>query len=176
VPQRALVEETVEDSADWWQAGTTRGHGVIRPHGRAWFGLCAAGLICAAFVSTGLAAQEGQSTWSGVYTDAQAARGETVYNANCAVCHGDGLAGSEMGPELAGGSFVGFWDGLSLGDLFMVMSVSMPQDNPGSLETAQYVDVIAYMLQRSEFPSGSEELPADQDGLRAVTIQAAQGQ
>ena len=52
----------------------------------------------------------------------------------------------------------------------------MPQDNPGSLETAQYVDVIAYMLQRSEFPSGSEELPADQDGLRAVTIQATQGQ
>ncbi len=111
-----------------------------------------------------------------MYTDAQAARGETVYNANCAVCHGDNLGGNEMGPELAGGSFVGFWDGLSLGDLFMVMSVSMPQDNPGSLGTSQYVDVIAYMLQRSEFPSGSAELPADQDGLRAVTIQATEGQ
>jgi mono/diheme cytochrome c family protein len=143
---------------------------VIRPHGRAWFGLCAAGLTCAAFVSTGFAAQEGQSTWSGVFTDAQAARGETVYNANCAVCHGDSLAGGEMGPELAGGSFVGFWDGLSLGDLLMVMSVSMPQDNPGSLETAQYVDVIAYMLQRSEFPTGDGEL--SEGALGDVTIQA----
>ena len=148
---------------------------MIRRHGRTWFGLCAAGLLCAAFAAD-LAAQEGQSTWSGVYTDAQAARGETVYNANCAVCHGDNLGGNEMGPELAGNSFVGFWDGLSLGDLLMVMSVSMPQDNPGSLDTAEYVDVIAYMLQRSEFPAGSEELPADQDGLRAVTIQATEGQ
>ena len=118
---------------------------MIRRHGRTWFGLCAAGLLCAAFAAD-LAAQEGQSTWSGVYTDAQAARGETVYNANCAVCHGDNLGGNEMGPELAGNSFVGFWDGLSLGDLLMVMSVSMPQDNPGSLDTAEYVDVIAYML------------------------------
>ena len=169
------MEETVDDSAEWQQAATTKGAGVIRPHGRAWLGLCAAALLCAAF-ATGLAAQEGQSTRSGVYTDEQAARGERVYNANCAVCHGDNLGGNEMGPELAGSSFVGFWAGLSLGDLFMVMSVSMPQDNPGSLDTAQYVDVIAYMLQRSEFPSGGEELPADQDGLRAVTIEAAEGQ
>ena len=147
------------------------------PHGRTWAGLCAAVLACAAMAAGGpVAAQEGQSTWSGVYTDAQAARGEDVYNGSCAVCHGDDLAGSEMGPGLAGNSFLGFWDGLSLGDLFMVMSVSMPQDNPGSLDTAEYVDVIAYMLQRSDMPTGSEELPADQDGLRAVTIQAAEGQ
>lgn len=122
-----------------------------------------------------VAAQEEQTTTSsGVYTDAQAARGEDIYNSSCAVCHGDNLAGSEMGPELAGGSFVGFWAGLSLGDLFQVMSISMPQDNPGSLDTAEYVDVIAYMLQRSEFPAGSEEL--HEDGLSNVEIQATEGQ
>lgn len=158
------------------QTGSRLEHGRRGALGRGWRGLCAAGLVCAAAASSSALAAQGTSTWSGVYTDAQAARGETVYNGSCAVCHGDNLAGSEMGPGLAGGSFVGFWDGLSLGDLFQVMSVSMPQDNPGSLETAQYVDVIAYMLQRSEFPSGSEELPADEDGLRAVVIQAAQEQ
>lgn len=114
-------------------------------------------------------AQE-QSTWSGVYTDAQATRGESVYNASCAVCHGDDLSGSEMGPGLAGNSFLTFWEGLSLGDLYQVMSVSMPQDNPGSLSPAEYVDVIAYMLQRSEMPAGDSDLGAD--ALDGVTIQA----
>ena len=118
----------------------------------------------------GLAAQQEQSTWSGVYTSAQASRGESVYNSSCAVCHGDDLAGSEMGPGLAGSSFVSFWDGLSLGDLYQVMSVSMPQDNPGSLETAQYVDVIAYMLQESEFPTGDDDL--SEEALGGITIQA----
>jgi quinoprotein glucose dehydrogenase len=120
-------------------------------------------------IAGGLAAQE-QSTWSGVYTSAQASRGESVYNSGCAVCHGDDLAGSEMGPGLAGSSFLNFWDGLSLGDLYQVMSVSMPQDNPGSLETTEYVDVIAYMLQESEFPTGDAEL--SEEALGGITIQA----
>ena len=140
---------------------------------------CAAGLVLAVVVgwqglTTGEAvarpAAQEQSTWSGVYTSAQASRGEAVYNSNCAVCHGDDLSGGEMGPGLAGNSFLSFWDGLSLGDLYMVMSVSMPQDNPGSLDPAQYVDVIAYMLQRSEFPIGDGEL--SEGALGDVTIQA----
>ena len=148
---------------------------MIGPHGRTWAGLCAAVLVCVATAAgSRVAAQEAQTTRSGVYTDAQAARGEDVYNSSCASCHGDILTGGEMGPELAGGSFVGFWAGLSLGDLFQVMSISMPQDNPGSLDPAEYVDVIAYMLQRSEFPAGSEEL--HEDGLSDVEIQAAEGQ
>ena len=117
----------------------------------------------------GRALQE-QSTWSGVYTGAQASRGEGVYNSSCAVCHGDDLAGGEMGPGLAGNSFLSFWDGLSLGDLYQVMTVSMPQDNPGSLDTGQYVDVIAYMLQESEFPTGDGEL--SEAALGDITIQA----
>lgn len=120
-----------------------------------------------------VAAQE-QTAWDAVYTDAQASRGESVYTASCAVCHGDDLSGSEMGPGLAGASFLEFWDGLSLGDLYQVMSVSMPQDNPGSLETSEYVDVIAYMLQKSEYPSGDNELPADEAALGGVMIKAQQ--
>ena len=139
---------------------------------------CAAGLVLAVMVGQGLttgeaagrpAAQE-QSTWSGVYTDAQASRGEAVYHSSCAVCHGDDLSGGEMGPGLAGSSFLNFWDGLSLGDLYMVMSVSMPQDNPGSLDPAEYVDVIAFMLQQSEFPTGDDEL--SEGALGDVAIQA----
>ena len=149
------------------------GCGVRR---RRWYVAVAAAVAVAGWQALGLAAggsgpaAQGQSTWSGVYTSAQASRGETVYNSSCAVCHGDDLAGSEMGPGLAGSSFISFWDGLSLGDLYMVMNVSMPQDNPGSLETAEYVDVIAYMLQESEFPEGDGDLT--EEALADITIQA----
>lgn len=119
-------------------------------------------------------AARGQTAWDGVYTDAQASRGEGVYTASCAVCHGDDLSGSEMGPGLAGASFLEFWDGLSLGDLYQVMSISMPQDNPGSLELSEYVDVIAYMLQKSDYPTGADELPADEAALGQVMIEAQQ--
>lgn len=136
--------------------------------------VCAAAVVGQTVRSGGVVTAQGRSGWDGVYTDAQASRGETIYRGSCAVCHGDDLSGGEMGPGLAGTAFLEFWDGLSLGDLYQVMSVSMPQDNPGSLEMAQYVDVIAFMLQQSEFPSGSEELPADEGGLGEVMIKVEQ--
>ena len=114
--------------------------------------------------------------WSGVYTEEQASRGEEVYQANCSFCHGEELAGSEMGPVLSGTPFLEFWEGLSLGDLYNVMETSMPQDNPGGLSTAEYVDVLSFMLQMSEYPVGNAELPADGSGLEDIEIQASQGQ
>ena len=141
---------------------------------RGWrHGACATGLVLAAALGWpgGVAAQE-QSTWSGVYTDAQASRGKTVYDESCTVCHGDNLAGGELGPPLAGGAFLEFWEGLTLADVHQVMSISMPQDNPGSLEAAQYVDIIAYMLRTSEFPTGGDEL--SEDTLGEITIQVEQ--
>ena len=141
---------------------------------RGWrHGACATGLVLAATLGWpgGVAAQE-QSTWSGVYTDAQASRGMTVYEANSAVCHGENLAGGELEVPLAGSDFLEFWQGLTLADVHQVMSFSMPQDNPGSLDAAQYVDIIAYMLRKSEFPTGGDELTGDT--LGEITIQVEQ--
>ncbi len=56
--------------------------------------------------------------------------------------------------------------------MHQVMSISMPQDNPGSLEAAQYVDIIAHMLRTSEFPTGGDEL--SEDTLGEITIQVEQ--
>ena len=113
--------------------------------------------------------------WSGIYTAEQASRGQEVYQANCAFCHGEELAGSEMGPVLAGTPFLEFWEGLSLGDLYNVMETSMPQDNPGALSTAEYVDVLSFILQTSEYPAGDTELSADGSGLEDIAIQTSQG-
>jgi mono/diheme cytochrome c family protein len=79
-------------------------------------------------------AQEGtRSVWDGVYTDAQAKRGQGLYNQHCASCHGDQLTGGEMAPPLAGGEFLSNWNGLTLGDLFERIRKTMPLNEPGNL-------------------------------------------
>ena len=51
-----------------------------------------------------VAAQGAKSQWDGVYTEAQAKRGETAYSELCASCHGPDLTGGEMAPGLTGGT------------------------------------------------------------------------
>jgi mono/diheme cytochrome c family protein len=75
-----------------------------------------------------LLAQQALSIWDGVYTEEQAKRGEPLYTATCASCHGPDLSGGEMAPGLTGGEFRSDWDGLSVGDLFERTRVSMPQN------------------------------------------------
>ena len=46
--------------------------------------------------------QTPQTVWSGVYTEAQAYRGEKVADTLCIGCHGPGLDGGDSGPKLVG--------------------------------------------------------------------------
>jgi hypothetical protein len=46
----------------------------------------------------------------------------------------------------------------------------MPENNPGSLTDAEYVDVIAYMLAVSGMPPGVAELQADPRSLARIVI------
>src|ERR1700736_4987928 len=92
----------------------------------------------------GLLAQQALSIWDGVYTEEQAKRGEPLYTATCGSCHGPDLTGGEMAPGLTGGEFRSDWDGLTVGDLFERVRVSMPQDSPGSLSRQQYADILAF--------------------------------
>lgn len=119
--------------------------------------------------------QEGQNvgvgsrtTWSGVFTAAQADRGGGVYAQACANCHGAGLEGADMSPALAGAAFMASWNDLTLGDLFERIRISMPADRPGSLSRPQMADVIAYLLRANQFPAGTTELPAETPALRAM--------
>ena len=114
------------------------------------------------------------STLDGVFTSAQARRGRRVYNQNCASCHGQGLRGGEMAPSIAGSDFIVFWTELPVGSLFERIRVSMPEDGPGRLSDEEYTDVVAYMLDRSDYPSGETELPADKEALDKIMIVAAE--
>lgn len=114
------------------------------------------------------------STLDGVFTSAQARRGRRVYNQNCASCHGQQLRGGEMAPGIAGREFIVFWTELPVGSLFERIKVTMPEDGPGRLSDEEYTDVVAYMLDRSDYPSGDTELPADKEALDRIMIAAAE--
>ena len=119
-----------------------------------------------------VAAQQAKSQWDGVYTEAQAKRGEQFYSQYCASCHGPDLAGGEMAPGLTGGEFSSNWNDLSLGELFERIRISMPQNAPGSLSRQQNADILAFMLFKANVPAGGDELPGQTDVLNTIKFVA----
>jgi len=115
-----------------------------------------------------LVSAQGKTTLDGIYSDAQAARGEKVYGTSCMTCHGDDLSGGGQTPPLAGKEFNSDWNDLSMGDLYDRTHLSMPADKPGSLTPEQTVDVIAYLLKKGSFPAGQADLPTDTAALKAI--------
>ena len=112
------------------------------------------------------------SVLDGVFTSAQALRGQRVYNRDCVSCHGPEFEGDEMAPSIAGSEFIGFWTEVPVGSLFERIKVSMPADDPGRLSDEEYTDVLAYLLDASSYPSGESELPADKAALDQIMIVA----
>lgn len=101
---------------------------------------------------------------AGVYTEAQAERGERVFAESCAQCHVEG--------RFRGASFLPSWDGAPVSVLYTVIRSQMPFDNPGSLEPGEYADVIAYIFRLNGFPAGEDPLPSEPEALRAIRIDA----
>lgn len=113
-----------------------------------------------------------KSVWDGVYTEAQAQRGGPLYSQYCASCHGPELMGGEMAPPLASGDFLSGWDGLTVGDLFERIRISMPQNAPGSLSGQQNADIMAFMFSANKFPAGETELSNQAMMLKAIKFVA----
>ena len=109
-----------------------------------------------------------QTTRDGIYTDAQAARGEVVYGKSCASCHGANFEGDGFAPPLADKVFADEWNDQPLSDLFERIRTSMPGDAPGTLKPAEVADVIAFMLKKGNHPAGATDLPADAAALKTV--------
>ena len=114
-----------------------------------------------------------RTTWDGVYSEAQAARGRTLYNRECASCHAASMTGGEMAPPLAGGEFLSNWNGLTAAELLDRMRGTMPLNKPKSLSRQTNADILAYMFSVNGFPAGSTELPIDAEVLKQIRIEAS---
>lgn len=130
------------------------------------------GLTVTALYSTLQAQEESRSVWDGVYTEAQAKRGEPLYKRECASCHGDSLTGGESAPALAGGEFLANWNGLTLADLFERIRKTMPLDKPGKLSREVNADILAYVLGVNGFPAGKTELQHTANQLKQIRVEA----
>jgi hypothetical protein len=101
-------------------------------------------------------------TSSGVFSTKQAERGEGVYMTSCQSCHAK--------TEYTGDKFKVAWVSKSAFDVFNQIRTEMPEDNPGSLERQQYIDVVAYIFSLNAYPAGESDLPGDDDGLKKIKI------
>lgn len=133
--------------------------------------LAVAGILAIGLTySVATVAQE-KTVWDGVYTDAQAARGEKLWGEKCAKCHGPDLSGGDA-PSLIGSEFSGNWDDLTLGDLADRLRISMPQDNPQSLSRDQTAELVATILKGNRMPAGQADLPVQPEYLRMIKYKA----
>jgi len=124
------------------------------------------------FVIVGfLMAQTSRSVWDGVYSEEQSKRGQGLYAKECASCHGPTMDGGESAPPLTGDAFLANWNGLTVGDLYDRIRVSMPQDNPGRLSRQQDADILAYMLNGNKFPSGKSDLATQSEVLKQIRLE-----
>jgi len=132
--------------------------------------ILAAGFCLTAAIGGSVWAQTSASVLDGVYTEAQATRGQGQYGQNCAACHGSGLTGNGEAPALVGAEFISDWAGLTLGDLFDRIKNTMPQDNPGKLSRDQYADILAFLMKENGYPAGQKEIDRRSEYLKAIAF------
>ena len=102
------------------------------------------------------------TTLTGVYTDQQASRGESIYRNMCLACHDDS--------DHTGAVFKQNWDTRTAFDLFETIRTTMPNDDPGRLPREDYSSIVAYLFKVNRMPSGKKPLPADSLGLKQIVI------
>jgi len=96
------------------------------------------------------------------YANEQAVRGQQIYQTTCVRCHPPG--------QLDGENFEVGWNERRVFDLYSLLRNTMPQDKPGTLSDGEYLDVIAYLLQRNHVPASSLALRPDTAALREARI------
>ena len=123
-------------------------------------------------VFTSTRAQAPKSVWEGAYTAEQAKRGADEYMKNCSECHQAELSGDGFAPALAGADFMNAWNGLTVGDLFDRIRISMPPGKENSMSSQQKMDVVAHILSFNKFPEGKTELAPQIEAAKQIKFEA----
>jgi mono/diheme cytochrome c family protein len=116
-------------------------------------------------------AQTTRTVQDGVFSDAQATRGQALYAQRCAGCHGPGLMGGAQAPPLDGPAFRYKWRQEPLSALFIKIRYTMPPVAPPNappttaadaarLTAEQGADLVAHILKSNRFPAGKADFAA----------------
>ena len=131
--------------------------------------LLALGCVLTLPSSSRVHARQPRSAMSGVYTEAQATRGEAISQARCIACHGENLSG-DIAPPLVGQGFLSVWEKQPLSELFDKIHITMPADALGTLTRPHSADLTAYILRANRFPAGTTELGSDGATLKQISL------
>jgi len=96
----------------------------------------------------------------GVYSDAQAARGQALYTAICSACHGLALEGVSA-PQLTGNRFIERWREDMLDTIYSFIRERMPLGRaPGAkpIPGSDYLDILTFILKGNGYRAGASEL------------------
>jgi len=105
------------------------------------------------------------------FTQEQVERGKSIYQKNCQDCHGSTLDNGEFGgAPLKGAYFRQHWGSGDVSALFGYVNTLMPPDRPGQLSPQSYADLTAFLLSNNGYAAGTEELTADEDAQRKMTM------
>jgi S-disulfanyl-L-cysteine oxidoreductase SoxD len=103
------------------------------------------------------------SVYDGVYTAAQADRGDQTQRRECSACHSTN--------DWAAGRLLGGWNGRSAFDLVSHIRNTMPMDSPGRLSLEQYTDIVAFIFELNDIPAGDTEMAPEEAALRQITVE-----
>src|SRR5437879_5089628 len=99
----------------------------------------------------------------GVFSEAQAKRGEAAYAANCGVCHGADLEGVSA-PELKGTHFLERWREDMLDTIYNYIKDNMPQGrapDASRIPDTDYLNILTHILNVNGYRAGASDLTAD---------------
>ena len=100
----------------------------------------------------------------------QAKTGSVLFAANCASCHGANLEGTTLGPLLSGRSFVQRWGVQTPALLLGNIQANMPPGGNEGLSGADYLNIVAHILEANGVDSTDEPLTADTNFTIAENI------
>jgi mono/diheme cytochrome c family protein len=107
----------------------------------------------------------------GVYTAAQAEKGQALYDDRCSACHVQDMSGGGdgMAPSLAGRFFNKTWEGRTVAELYAA-TMTMPPGEENTITDEDRIDIIAYVLSYNKFPAGSTALEPDMARLKPLKL------
>lgn len=124
--------------------------------------LSALALVVAASVAQAQTSSDPRPATAGVYKEAQAASGDSLFQRNCLSCHTPAFHADEQ--------FRMNWIGRTVYELFKLLKTTMPEDNIGGMSDDDYTRVIAYILKLNGFPAGADSLSADSLAQKRIRI------
>jgi mono/diheme cytochrome c family protein len=105
----------------------------------------------------------GRTVLDGVFSEAQAKRGQAAYTSHCSVCHGDALDGVSA-PALTGNRFIERWREDTLDTIYNYIKDNMPLNRaPGlpRIPDSDYLDILMHILNVNGYRSGADDLTPD---------------